>query len=133
MSSKSQSGQPSRQAANRLAWGRRLGGSALVVLASLALLMIGTVTWDRSASVRAEAYYPARGSFVTVNDAQMHVICQGQGEPTLALQAGIAGGALDWLPVMAELAPSHRVCAFDRLGQDLERSGADTAHLRHCS
>ena len=118
MNSKPQSGPAPRKAAIRPAWGRRLGWSALIVLASLALLMIGTLTWDRGASVRAEAHYPARGSFVTVNHAQMHVICQGQGEPTLALQAGIAGGALDWLPVMAELAPSHRVCAFDRLGQD---------------
>ena len=118
MNSKPQSGQDLRDAPFRPTWGRRIGWSALVVLASLFLLLMGTVTWDRSASVRAEALYPARGSFVTVNDAQMHVICQGQGEPTLAFQAGIAGGAIDWLPVMAELAPSHRVCAFDRLGQD---------------
>ena len=31
---------------------------------------------------------------------------------------GIGGGAVDWSPIMPALAQHHRVCAFDRLGQD---------------
>jgi pimeloyl-ACP methyl ester carboxylesterase len=53
-----------------------------------------------------------------VGEANMHVVCQGSGSPTLVLQPGIAGGALDWLPLMEELSDTTRVCAFDRLGQD---------------
>ena len=94
----------------------RNGAIALVVVA--VLLVIGAIAWDVYASRRALDDYPPRGGFVQVDGARMHVICEGSGDPTLVMQAGIAGGALDWLPLMEELAPSNRVCAFDRLGQD---------------
>ena len=48
----------------------------------------------------------------------MHYVCMGGGDPTLVLQGGHGGGAIDWLPVMELLADDYRVCAFDRLGQD---------------
>jgi pimeloyl-ACP methyl ester carboxylesterase len=82
------------------------------------VLIIGAIAWDYYDSNRTIADYPPRGEFVPVGTAEMHVICQGSGSPTLVMQPGIAGGALDWLPVMEELAVSNRVCAFDRLGQD---------------
>ena len=50
----------------------------------------------------------------------MHYVCAGagdEGEPSLVLVAGFGGDVLDWTPVMPALARSHRVCAFDRLGQ----------------
>lgn len=95
------------------AWGRLVLGIVLVIA------MIATVAgYDRYAESRLAADHLAPGQFIAVGDARMHYRCEGSGEPTLVLAAGIGGGALDWSQVIPVLAENHRVCAFDRLGQD---------------
>jgi pimeloyl-ACP methyl ester carboxylesterase len=86
----------------------------------LLLILVGGGAWgyDTYASGRALTDYPAPGRFVEVSGAKMHYVCQGAGEPTLVLEAGFAGGELDWAPILPALSQHHRVCAFDRLGQD---------------
>jgi pimeloyl-ACP methyl ester carboxylesterase len=91
----------------------------LKILAGAILLLTGGAwLYDRYASRQALIDFPPPGQFVTVNGARMHYLCQGAGEPTLVLEAGFDGGALDWTPILPALAEHHRVCAFDRLGQD---------------
>lgn len=99
-------------------WTRLLRNVAIVLIAALILIVTGMFLWDKYATSRVAVDYPPRGEFVTVGTSRMHVLCQGKGEPAVVVQAGIAGGALDRLPVMQELSGKHRVCAFDRLGQD---------------
>jgi pimeloyl-ACP methyl ester carboxylesterase len=94
-------------------WGRLL--LALVIITALLAAFAG---YDRYAESRLLADHPAPGQFVEVAGARMHYSCAGSGEPTLVFAAGIGGGALDWGEVMPALAQEHRVCAFDRLGQD---------------
>jgi pimeloyl-ACP methyl ester carboxylesterase len=57
----------------------------------------------------------------------MHVDCRGlrSSSPTVVLEAGLFGTATDWDQVLGELAPSGRVCAYDRSG--LGRSPPKTA------
>ena len=89
------------------------------ILAGLLLLLcVGAWLFEGYASPRALIAYPPPGQFVSVNAARIHYICQGKGEPTLVLEAGFDGGALDWMPILPALAEHHHVCAFDRLGQD---------------
>jgi len=91
----------------------------LSILAGLVLLLTGGAwLYDGYASRQAFIDFPPPGQFVTVNSARMHYLCQGTGEPTLVLEAGYDGGSLDWTLIMPALAEHHRVCAFDRLGQD---------------
>ena len=89
------------------------------VLVGLLLLLTG-IAWlyEAYASPQALLDYPPPGHFVTVSGDRMHYICKGKGEPTLVLEAGFDGGALDWTPILPALSEKHRVCAFDRLGQD---------------
>lgn len=92
-----------------------------LALAALALMVLLTTTatgYDRYTEDRLLSDYPAPGQFVEVGGARMHYRCAGSGEPTLVLSAGIGGGSLDWSQVMPTLAREHRVCAFDRFGQD---------------
>ncbi len=87
-------------------------------LMGLTLIMtLGAKVHDTYASSRLLMDFPAPGDFVTVNDASMHYVCMGEGEPTLVLEAGIGGDVLDWSPIMPALSENHRVCAFDRFGQ----------------
>jgi pimeloyl-ACP methyl ester carboxylesterase len=95
------------------AWGQLALGMVLVMA-----LIATAAGYDRYAEARQAADHPAPGQFVDVGGARMHYRCEGSGEPTLVLAAGIGGGALDWGEVMPALAENHRVCAFDRLGQD---------------
>lgn len=97
---------------------RLLRNGAIALIVVLILIAAGMFQWDKYATGRVVDDYPPRGEFVTVGASRMHILCQGSGEPAVVFQAGIAGGALDWLPVMQELSHEHQVCAFDRLGQD---------------
>ena len=89
-----------------------------VLVAFIALVVFGAWVFDAYAMQTTAHTYPPPGQFVKIGNAKMHYICQGAGEPTLVLEAGFGGGAIDWQPVMPYLAQNHRVCAFDRLGQD---------------
>jgi pimeloyl-ACP methyl ester carboxylesterase len=97
---------------------KRIGRGLALIAMALVVVIAGASGYDAYASRRALADYPPPGQFVQVGQARMHYLCQGSGEPTLVLEAGIGGGLLDWSPVMPALAQHNRVCAFDRLGQD---------------
>jgi pimeloyl-ACP methyl ester carboxylesterase len=46
----------------------------------------------------------------------MHIHCQGEGSPTVILDAGQGGWSSDWETLMPELSQNGRVCAYDRAG-----------------
>jgi pimeloyl-ACP methyl ester carboxylesterase len=50
------------------------------------------------------------------NGRRLHLLCTGQGAPTVILEAGASSFAIDWTPVQDALARSHRVCSYDRAG-----------------
>jgi pimeloyl-ACP methyl ester carboxylesterase len=96
----------------------RVARLALAVVTALALLVAFAWGYDAVASARALRDYPAPGAFLDVDGTRVHYLCMGEGDTTLALQHGFAGGVLDWLPLMVALAETHRVCAVDRPGND---------------
>jgi pimeloyl-ACP methyl ester carboxylesterase len=55
-----------------------------------------------------------------VGGHRLHISCLGErrpGTPTVVLEDGSAGvGSIDWRPVQALVAPTTRVCAYDRAG-----------------
>jgi pimeloyl-ACP methyl ester carboxylesterase len=89
-----------------------------IIVGLLLVVVVAAFAYDRYQTARLAESYPAPGAFVPVGERRMHYLCLGEGEPTLVLQGGHGGGAIDWLPVMERLADRYRVCAFDRLGQD---------------
>lgn len=60
--------------------------------------------------------YPPRGQLYSVNGHAMHIVCLGEGSPTVILQAGGAADSTWWYWVQHQLAAHTRVCAFDRPG-----------------
>jgi pimeloyl-ACP methyl ester carboxylesterase len=58
----------------------------------------------------------APGRFVNLGTHRLHVHCIGSGAPTVVIDAGLGGSALEWLPIQEDVAGLTRVCAYDRAG-----------------
>ena len=57
---------------------------------------------------------PPPGRLVELNGGQVHLLCAGEGSPTVILQPG--AGSLVWMSVFPEIAQLTRVCTYDRPG-----------------
>ena len=90
-------------------WARRI----VVVLAVLSLF--GAV-WEQVAQARDFERYRAPGKLYDVGDHQLHLVCVGDGSPTIVLEASGVGNASTYEPLQALLAKRTRVCAYDRAG-----------------
>jgi pimeloyl-ACP methyl ester carboxylesterase len=62
----------------------------------------------------ASASEPAQGESIDVGGRTLFIDCQGSGDPTVILEAGLTGDHRTWERVQPELAQSTRVCAYDR-------------------
>lgn len=49
-------------------------------------------------------------------ERRLNLYCEGEGSPTVLLEAGLGDGASSWWPVQDTLARTVRVCAYDRAG-----------------
>ena len=65
------------------------------------------------------------GEMVVVGGRQMHLLCQGQGSPSVILESGIPGTSLGWASVMEDIASFARVCAYDRAGYAWSEGGPE--------
>ncbi len=86
-----------------------------IVIILIALVVVG-VAYQTIATKLDIGHYTPRGQFYTVNGHQMHMVCMGEGSPTVILQAGLSAESLWWYRVQTQLAEHTRVCAYDRPG-----------------
>ncbi len=84
----------------------------------LLLVLLAGWTWRRGAKARAAlaARYPPIGKLVDVDGYRLHLNCQGQGSPTVVIEAGNADCSLSWGPVQRGVARFTRICTYDRAG-----------------
>ena len=61
-------------------------------------------------------FNPPPGQFVEVDGLRMHLVCTGQGSPTVVLDPGLSNSWLHWYKVQPEVAKFARVCSYDRAG-----------------
>jgi pimeloyl-ACP methyl ester carboxylesterase len=62
------------------------------------------------------AVRPPLGAMVDIGGRRLHLYCTGSGSPTVVLEAGASSFALDWGLVQPQIAPTTRVCSYDRAG-----------------
>jgi pimeloyl-ACP methyl ester carboxylesterase len=68
--------------------------------------------------------YASPQKLVRLNDGRrMNIFCEGQGRPTVILEAGAGGSTLEWRQVQDELANATQVCAYDRAGMGFSDAG----------
>ena len=56
------------------------------------------------------------GKLVDVGGRKLHLLCTGQGAPTIVLEAGASSFAIDWTLVQRETSRTNRTCSYDRAG-----------------
>jgi len=56
------------------------------------------------------------GRLINVSMHRLHLYCIGHGSPTVVMDAGLGGSALEWLPVQRRLTSHTRACTYDRAG-----------------
>lgn len=93
--------------------GRWLVTTVLVLLAATS---VGAGVSHLGSSSFATTY-PAPGTTRTVGDHDLHIDCHGQGSPTVVLFSGLGEFSASWARITHGVAPTTRVCAYDRAGQ----------------
>ena len=91
-------------------------GVGASLLGGLALLAGAGLLYQGLAMRRDARRYPPLGRFVDVDGRNMHLICMGQGQPTVVFDSGLSGSALDWSRVQPLVASFTQACAYDRAG-----------------
>lgn len=86
----------------------------ITLIISLAL----TTFWifETAAARRADTKFPPPGDLLTVGDRNIHLYCEGEGSPTVILEAASMSFSSSWAWVQSHLAKSTRVCSYDRAG-----------------
>ena len=93
-----------------------------IVVLVVVLLAVGAIAqWFASASDRRT--YPPPGELVDVGGYRLHLVCMGEGSPTVILDALGDGTSAQWGWVQPAVAATTRVCAYDRAGRGWSEAG----------
>ena len=88
-------------------------GAIIVVVV---LLGLGGLAYQSISEARDRRRYVPPGRMVDVGGYRLHLYCTGQGSPTVVLESGLGGPALQWALVQQKLDQTTQVCSYDRAG-----------------
>jgi len=92
-------------------------GRGLAALTAAVVLLAGSgiaYQWTRSAGDLRR--FPPPGRLIDVGGFRLHLLCEGSGEPTVVMDAGLGDSYLTWQSIQPLAARSTRVCSYDRAG-----------------
>ena len=101
-------------------WLKRL---ALGAVGLLGIGLLSTSVYHLVVSHLDRGRFPPPGQLVDVGGYRLHILCQGEGSPTVVLDAGLGGWSTDWGKVLPEASKITRVCAYDRAGMGWSEDG----------
>jgi pimeloyl-ACP methyl ester carboxylesterase len=91
---------------------RIIGTFMLVVV----LLGASGLTYQSISEAKDQHHYQPPGQMVDVGGYRLLLDCTGQGSPTVVLESGLGGPALQWALVQQRLEKITQVCSYDRAG-----------------
>lgn len=86
------------------------------ILAFFVVLVVSTLLLGAKAKADLIAQFPAPGQMVDVGGYRLHIDCQGNGSPTVVMEAGLTEPSLMWALVQPRVSTTTRVCVYDRAG-----------------
>jgi len=91
----------------------RVVGAIIVVVI---LLGVSGLAYQSISDAKDMHQYLPPGQMVDVGGYRLHLYCTGQGSPTVILESGLGGPALQWALVQKRLQNTTQVCSYDRAG-----------------
>jgi pimeloyl-ACP methyl ester carboxylesterase len=108
---------------------RQVRRIATLILASfaavVATLLASGFVFESVASMRDRHDFPAPGALVDVGGYQLHILCTGQGSPTVILESGLGTSSSAWALVQPAVTRTTRTCAYDRAGAGWSQPGPE--------
>ncbi len=105
---------------------KQCSASSLLVAA---LILVGS-----NPGVGQDAQSPqapaAPGKLVDIGGHRLHLLCSGEGEPTVILESGLGAYSVDWGLVQPLVGKFTRVCSYDRASYAWSDRGPDPRGLR---
>jgi hypothetical protein len=87
-----------------------------VIIIIVVLLGGGGLAYQSVSADRDNQQYSPPGRMVDVGGYQLYLYCTGKGSPTVILESGLGGPALQWELVQQRLDKTTQVCSYDRAG-----------------
>lgn len=102
-----------KQSLGCLGWGWRILLGSGVALAAV----LGAGYYFQVQTTAADfQQFPPPGQLVDIGGYRLHIFCQGEGSPTVVVDAGNGDFSLGWSLVQPEVSLSTRICVYDRAG-----------------
>jgi pimeloyl-ACP methyl ester carboxylesterase len=92
-------------------------------------LLIAATTMVSLGPVSAQGPQPP-GKLIDIGGHRLHLLCSGEGEPTVILESGLGGYSVDWGLVQPQVAKFTKVCSYDRASYAWSDPGPEPRGLR---
>lgn len=101
-----------------------MAGRAATFLASIVLFSLLGISAAQSEPLAAP------GELVDVGGHSLHILCIGEGSPTVVLETGLGDASINFRSLQTRLASYTRTCAYDRAGYGWSESGPEPRDLQ---
>lgn len=88
----------------------------LIGISFILVVLIGTAGYQGVLTAADKRNYPPQGDLVDIGGYRLHIVCKGEGQPTVLLESASDMMSSDWYWVQETVAHRTKVCAYDRAG-----------------
>lgn len=93
----------------------RVIGWILLFIPIIIILSIPVgAAYQAIATTIEDRLFPPPGQLVEVDGIQLHLLCQGEGSPTVVFESGMGNSGYSFLNIHKEIVSRTRVCLYDR-------------------
>ncbi len=103
----------------------RLQGNRLCrrLIRTLAVLSFSCVITGHAQAQNSRSFPAPPGQMVDIGTHRLHILCKGEGQPAIIIDAGLGSAALEWSHLQTILSERSKTCIYDRAGYGWSEAG----------